>query len=237
MAERNCTCAHCGAGFVALDKRKIYCSQTCKSAAFKARNPDRIESYRAKELAKTRAERALFTPVVLNECATCKRLFYWRKKKARCSRECEQDNARRYAERYYKETHQSSAVREFRCCDVCGKEFVSNTDAQHTCSDKCRRKRQGKGDNRSRARRFGVEYEPVNPLKVFERDGWKCQICGKRTPPTRRGSRYSNAPELDHRIPISKGGPHKYSNVQCSCRQCNGAKSNASSVGQFPLLA
>jgi 5-methylcytosine-specific restriction endonuclease McrA len=73
-------------------------------------------------------------------------------------------------------------------------------------------------------------------LKVFERDGWKCQICGKQTPRARRGYRYSNAPELDHRIPISKGGPHTYGNTQCACRACNLEKSNRSNVGQLPLL-
>ena len=53
----------------------------------------------------------------------------------------------------------------------------------------------------------------------------------------RRGTRYSNAPELDHRVPISKGGTHLYTNVQCACRDCNGKKSNRSTVGQLPMFA
>jgi len=89
---------------------------------------------------------------------------------------------------------------------------------------------------RQRARHCGVEYEPINVFKVFERDRWHCQICGKPTPKKNRGTRYPNAPELDHRIPISKGGPHLYSNVQCACRRCNGLKSNKNCDGQLPLF-
>ena len=81
--------------------------------------------------------------------------------------------------------------------------------------------RPGKDTEHGR-RRFGVECAHVEPLVVFDRDGWRCQICGKATPKERRGSHYPNAPELDHRIPLSRGGSHTYDNVQCSCRRCNG---------------
>lgn len=33
---------------------------------------------------------------------------------------------------------------------------------------------------------------------------------------------------LDHIVPISKGGPHTYSNTQCLCRDCNLKKSDKS---------
>jgi 5-methylcytosine-specific restriction endonuclease McrA len=76
----------------------------------------------------------------------------------------------------------------------------------------------------------------VIPVEVFMRDQWHCQICGKPTPEKNRGTHYPNAPELDHRIPMSLGGGHLYSNVQCVCRRCNLAKSNRNCVGQFPLF-
>lgn len=94
-----------------------------------------------------------------------------------------------------------------------------------------------KGNHRKRAIKHGAPYESVSPEKVFARDGWKCQICGKATPVERRGTRYSNAPELDHRIPISLGGPHTYLNCQCACRECNTTKSNRNTAGQYPLFA
>lgn len=39
-----------------------------------------------------------------------------------------------------------------------------------------------------------------------------------------KGLNKPNSPELDHIIPISKGGHHLYSNVQLLCRACNGSK-------------
>lgn len=230
MADRHCTCAHCGAEFVTVHRSKIYCSRRCNFLAFRARSPDRVEEYRDREKEKERASRESFSPVVMNKCATCGRSFYWKKKKARCSKECELLDGRKR----YKQACVSSKVNETRSCVGCGKQFVSKTDAQIYCSNRCCKP---PSNARKRAKLFGVEYEPVKPANVFERDGWRCQICGKQTPKARRGSRYSNAPELDHRIPISKGGPHTYGNTQCACRACNSEKSNRSNTGQIALFS
>jgi 5-methylcytosine-specific restriction endonuclease McrA len=81
-----------------------------------------------------------------------------------------------------------------------------------------------------------VFYEYIDHVAIFERDGWRCQICGKPTPARWRGTHRSNAPELDHRVPITKRGAHAYGNVQCACRACNGWKSNRLCVGQLPLF-
>lgn len=106
------------------------------------------------------------------------------------------------------------------------------------CSTVCA-KRSARRTRRSaeRARLREAKVEPVNPFLVFERDGWCCQICGKHTPRARRGTRYSNAPELDHRVPLSLGGEHSYANTQCACKACNADKGNGSSVGQYPLIS
>ena len=73
--------------------------------------------------------------------------------------------------------------------------------------------------------------ETVDPLGVFERDGWRCQLCGARTPKERRGTYHDRAPELDHILPLSKGGEHSYANTQCACRRCNHGK-GAEPMGQ-----
>ncbi len=117
MADRYCTCAHCGAEFVTVYRRKIYCSRSCNHLAFVARRPEKIAEHRDKETAKRRAEIAAapkFTKVYLNECATCGRLFYWRRKKARCSSECEL----RARQEYYKSRFVSAAVRAASVCSV-----------------------------------------------------------------------------------------------------------------------
>lgn len=76
-----------------------------------------------------------------------------------------------------------------------------------------------------RVNRDEVTVEKVNSLEVFERDGWRCQLC-------RRAIRRDAAPDhplaavLDHIIPLSVGGTHEYRNVQAAHRVCNNRKGN-----------
>jgi 5-methylcytosine-specific restriction endonuclease McrA len=78
--------------------------------------------------------------------------------------------------------------------------------------------------------------EKFHPFDIFDRDGWKCQICGTKTPKALRGTYKPNAPELDHIVPISKGGAHHPSNCQTSCRSCNARKSDGMPMGQIGLF-
>jgi 5-methylcytosine-specific restriction endonuclease McrA len=87
-----------------------------------------------------------------------------------------------------------------------------------------------------RARLRRAQVERVDPIKVFDRDAWRCQICGRKTPRERRGSINSNAPELDHIVPLSVGGEHSYRNTQCACRSCNASK-GSQVYGQIPMFA
>lgn len=86
-----------------------------------------------------------------------------------------------------------------------------------------------------KARQRGARVEPVDPIKVLARDGWRCQLCGVRTPKRLRGSFEARAPELDHIVPIAAGGEHSYRNTQCACRQCNLTKA-AKPMGQLRLF-
>jgi 5-methylcytosine-specific restriction endonuclease McrA len=76
----------------------------------------------------------------------------------------------------------------------------------------------------------------VSPRAIFNRDGWRCQICLKPTPEKLRGAYKQSAPELDHIIPLSKGGAHSPDNIQTACRACNAEKSNKSVIGQMGLF-
>jgi len=53
---------------------------------------------------------------------------------------------------------------------------------------------------------------PLNRRAVFSRDQYRCQYCG------------SQAENLDHVIPRSRGGTHTWENVVAACRRCNTRK-------------
>ncbi len=74
-----------------------------------------------------------------------------------------------------------------------------------------------------RARRRAVGWERIKAADIFERDGWRCQICGCET---LREWEADNvwSPELDHIIPLARGGPHTRANTQLLCRRCNAHK-------------
>lgn len=73
---------------------------------------------------------------------------------------------------------------------------------------------------------FGAEIESFTALEILDRDGWRCQRCGCDTPRELRGSKFKQAPEVDHKIPISRGGAHTRVNCWCLCHGCNSFKKN-----------
>lgn len=81
----------------------------------------------------------------------------------------------------------------------------------------------GKSDCR-RARKWKSVFRRFSMLEVFEQAGWRCYICGCDTPRELRGKRKPNSPELDHIIPLVRGGSHTRENVACACRKCNRTK-------------
>jgi 5-methylcytosine-specific restriction endonuclease McrA len=66
-----------------------------------------------------------------------------------------------------------------------------------------------------RVPRHEVKFTRKN---VFARDGNQCQYCGRRFP-----TRELN---LDHVVPMSRGGKTTWDNVVCCCLPCNARKGN-----------
>jgi 5-methylcytosine-specific restriction endonuclease McrA len=60
---------------------------------------------------------------------------------------------------------------------------------------------------------------------VFERDGWRCQLCGDDINPTLRFPHPLSA-TIDHILPLTKGGDHSLANVQTAHFRCNCMKGN-----------
>ena len=99
------------------------------------------------------------------------------------------------------------------------------------CSHECTRRahrRAGKKVARAKAK-GAVIVETVDPVRVFERDGWACVFCKKPTPRAKQGSLDHDEPTIDHAVPCFEGGEHSYSNIRLLCRACNQRKGRAES--------
>lgn len=130
-------------------------------------------------------------------------------------------------------------LRDWRCRCDCGKEkAIRGADLTHGRSRSCGcvspfRKTHGlsktaryKAHQSSlrRVRKTAAPSEFVDPIKVLNDGGWHCYLCGVATPRDLRGTRAPNAPEVDHRIPLARGGSHTYANCACICAACNRSK-------------
>lgn len=140
-----------------------------------------------------------------------------------------------------------------RYCLFCGAHyFTRDARVRKFCSPSCRRLNTAKNRQeyragevfkrlrrehkaKRRAAEKGLESEQIDPLAVFERDNWRCHMCGQKTVKEWRGGLRSLSPELDHIVTLSEGGLHKWDNVACSCRRCNGIK-GGSSFGQIVMF-
>ena len=61
-----------------------------------------------------------------------------------------------------------------------------------------------------------VGLSPKTRFKVFGRDDFTCQYCGRKPPET--------ILEIDHIRPASKGGSDDEKNLRTACRDCNRGK-------------
>jgi hypothetical protein len=128
----------------------------------------------------------------------------------------------------------------YRCCAVCGKHYNTIKSLYHTinsCSKECsteqkrinkrisktkRNKRLGQG--RERAKRLGALVQNVERIKIFQRDKFKCWICGNKTDKNSIGKCNDNSPTLDHVQPLVHGGNHTATNLKTACFKCNSVR-------------
>lgn len=125
--------------------------------------------------------------------------------------------------------------REVPCCR-CGISCVVHGTAKVKMCGACRRKvkaairrrrKREVGSYRKRCRTYGGAYNAqVTRRKVFERDGWRCHVCKRKTIRHWADNHPREATVDHHPIPLSHGGDHDWHNVRCACRQCNSEKSN-----------
>jgi len=107
-------------------------------------------------------------------------------------------------------------------CARCGASFVAHAESGNAryCSTACASLA---CKARRRARKRLVRCEPYRRIDIFERDGWRCHICGKKI---KRGLPNSHplGATLDHLIPLADGGADAPDNVAAAHRLCNSLK-------------
>lgn len=124
-------------------------------------------------------------------------------------------------------------------CRVCNEWFVSE-HRDVTCSSVCRseyrRDRRRAGKDRRRARKRQAFVETVYRKKVFEADGYRCHLCGKKTDPS-KAAPHPKAPTLDHIVPLADGGRHERTNCRTAHFLCNSRKGDRGGGEQLLLIA
>lgn len=229
------TCGHCGATFEGRTRggdTNKFCSREC---GWKGSSRDRVYKTKAEQKRaqyERRAQRqcsAAWKPTEIS-CAQCSKAFT---AKSKLTRYCS-DMCRSKAHSIRKDVRNRIA----RLCVVCSASFTPEygDKRRSVCSDECSRlSRRWARKHHSKARRYQCEREMFDPRKVFERDGYRCQLCMKMTKPAKGDGWQPLAPSLDHIVPLSKRGPHTMANTQCAHRICNSRKSDKP-LGQMRLF-
>lgn len=125
-------------------------------------------------------------------------------------------------------------VRHFQC-ESCGKEWSRppvRGQQPRWCSEAC-----GNAIRRAnrRARELDAFVASVPRRKIFDRDGWRCGICGKKVDP-RKSHPDPLAATIDHIVPLAAGGKHEPANVQCAHARCNSSKRDRAANDQLRLV-
>lgn len=228
--KRELTCKHCGKPFVPkVVDRVTYCSRECSFAAIASR-PRPCKSCGQEFVpgkqgysSDVYCSQECSDRGVPKRCELCGKEFYGAELAKLCSDDCRAEYNRR--RRYEYEVAQKELIP--RPCKECGVVFTPEygNKRREFCSADCMHAYGHRvGHALRRARKHTEDRESVDPVKVFERDNWRCHICGKRAPKQLRGTLDDMAPELDHILPLAKGGSHTYANTACAHRKCNQKK-------------
>jgi 5-methylcytosine-specific restriction endonuclease McrA len=221
-------CAQCGA-FVRSRRSSWLCKRCRKTATKAARYSKRY---------------------ALTTCASCHREYRpTRSPQSYCSLACRPSRPRhdrtvsRFTARLThtaSQLHPSSTGPYLRVCAWCGAGYlraaprssspVHRTYCSRACGKAASRNSPARRDAQSRAkhrRRERTRHQDGAPLvyrsRIYERDGWRCQLCHKSVVRTAKVP-HPKAPTLDHIIPLSAGGRHEPTNVQLAHFGCNHAR-------------
>lgn len=212
-------CQECGGEFTCERKSgspTLYCSQSCRNAAHNRAERERRPSAKDSHPEGWQRKNAIQDRV----CPTCGSTFRPKAPDQQfCSYPCVVQG------------------QTFQCvCIECGEMFTGASQNAALCSAECKKRRKSHRTNWRMHRRRAPAPERFTRMEIFERDGWKCGLCGRKVDSTLRFPDPMSA-SLDHIIPVTLGGQHTRENTQCSHWVCNVRKNNRIPDGtQFRLL-
>ncbi len=108
-----------------------------------------------------------YTQLRWRECRNCRHWICRPGSQVYCSTECRAEGS----DRACKICGRSEGLVKYK--SICGGCKNRRRSSQARKQSRTRRK------HRQRARHYGVEYEPINSTKVYERDNWRCGLCHK----------------------------------------------------------
>lgn len=82
--------------------------------------------------------------------------------------------------------------------------------------------------NRRRAHMNSAPSSPYSRTAIFERDGWRCHICGRKVS--------VKDASIDHLVPISRGGSDTADNVSLAHVNCNKRRGAGRTDAQLLLI-
>lgn len=205
-------CPWCGVAFLAGmtgGRRQIHCSSACEVAARKRRNAQLAGPWKILDAVARAAKPRDIGLLVRKACRFVRRA-------SKCM--------------ICADPIPYEVGRPAISCSTCKRAAKKQYRATYLASPSGRKIRRAAKSLR-RARQRGLMHQSIDPILVFERDRWRCKLCGTRAPKAKRGTIDPDAPELDHIVPLALGGTRTWGNVQCACRACN-QKKGATPLGQ-----
>lgn len=202
-------CAFCGCSFnVPSNSRKKFCNRKCRI------------HWQTKKNSIIAAERRSHTLLVCPECGVeftpANNLH-----QEYCSPDCRKKHNGH--ESKTKTCSVNGCARPMIARGMCSMHYKRWLRSQGKLQEPWNERRRKNYERRRARKKSNGIVEDFENVEIFERDNWVCGICGLKVDKSLRYPDPMSA-SLDHRIPLSKGGSHTRSNVQCSHLRCNVSK-------------
>jgi 5-methylcytosine-specific restriction endonuclease McrA len=126
-----------------------------------------------------------------------------------------------YMKRYYQENKDQIAEYQQE-----NKEKITEYMKQYRQSEQGREANY-KAATKRRSYKMKVKFTTYQRKELLDRDNWTCQCCGIKVHDRSTGDwNTHDKANIDHIIPISRGGNSEPNNLQILCRTCNLSKSD-----------